>query len=205
MEELPIALHDFRLGIDKINADSGVVPLRAPRLRLRSYTRSVARAVGRLAPEESEFLRGVHAGLTEAARDTFRLPLPGELIRDRSRERFAGGLVAGALVHEWLRGDRRAEPELNPMYAYGQGVGFQVNQQHLCARDPDRTRLVHRVSCVYVEKRHGAIPLHTEMFLVAWLLRVCGCRADEIDMEGYLAERVPRWSWMPPLGSSPAP
>jgi hypothetical protein len=204
VEALPIALRDFRLGIDKIAADAGVVTPEEPRVRLENFTRGVARSLDRPAAEKSVFLLGVQAGLTVAARDEFRLPLPGDLIRDQSRERFAGGLVAGALVHEWLRGDRRAATELDPMYAYGQGVGFQVNQQHLCAHDPDRTRLVHRVSCVYVEKRHGAIPLHTEMFLVAWLLRVCGYRTDEIDMEGYLRERVARWNWMPPLGSTSA-
>jgi hypothetical protein len=151
------------------------------------------------------FLGGMQVGLAQAAEDEFRLPLAGSLIRDKSQERFAGGVVAGALLHEWLRGDRRAISEVNPMYDYGQGVGFQVNKHHLCARDPEKTRLVHRVSCVYVEQRHGAIPMHTEMFLIAWFLRVCGYRAEEVDMEGYLSERIKRWNWMPPRGTPSPP
>jgi hypothetical protein len=147
----------------------------------------------------------MQVGLAQAAEDEFRLPLAGSLIRDKSQERFAGGVVAGALLHEWLRGDRRAISEVNPMYDYGQGVGFQVNQHHLCARDPEKTRLVHRVSCVHVEQRHGAIPMHTEMFLIAWFLRVCGYRAEEVDMEGYLSERIKRWNWMPPRGTPSPP
>jgi len=154
--------------------------------------------VDHAAPGEFVFFRGMHEGLAQAATDDFRLPHPGALIRNRHQERYAGGVVAGALLHEWLRGDRRATSEVEAMYAYGQGLGFQVNQHHLCDPDPGKTRRVHRVCCVYVEKRHGAIPLHTEMLLVAWLLRVRGYRTDEIDMDGYLAERTHRWNWMPP-------
>jgi hypothetical protein len=198
VDELPIALHDFRVGVDKIATDAGVVDPDVPRARLRAFQREVRRQVDQASPGESVFFRGMHEGLAQAATDDFRLPLPGALIRDRSHERYAGGVVAGALLHEWLRGDRRATSEVEPMYAFGRGLGFQVNQHHLCDPDPGKTRLVHRVCCVYVEKRHGAIPIHTEMFLVAWLLRVRGYRTDEIDMDGYLAERTHRWNWMPP-------
>jgi hypothetical protein len=204
VEDLPIALHDFRLGVDKIAAEAGAVDPEGSRATLRAFTRGVRDSVAKGAGHGG-FLGGLQVGLAQAAEDEFRLPLAGSLIRDKSQERYAGGVVAGALLHEWLRGDRRAVSELRPMYDYGQGVGFQVNQHHLCAHDPEKTRLVHRVSCVYVEERHGAIPLHTETFLVAWLLRVCGYRAEEVDLEGYLAERIKRWNWMPPRRTPSAP
>jgi hypothetical protein len=202
VEDLPIALHDFRLGVDKIAADSGTLGSQSSRVRLRAFTRGVRDSVAKAGPGLQGFFGGMQVGLAQAAKDEFRLPLAGDLIRDKSQERFAGGLVAGALLHEWLRGDRRTIAELTPMYDYGQGVGFQVNQYHLCAHDAEKTRLVHRVCCVYVEQRHGAIPVHTEMFLVAWLLRVCGYRTEEVDMDGYLAERIKRWNWKPPRGTT---
>jgi hypothetical protein len=205
VQPLPIKLHDFRLGVDKISAEAASVDPGRPRVRLRSFSRGISRQVRGAAPGELVFLRGMHVGLSQAAQDEFRLPLPGDLIRDESQQRFAGGLVAGALLHEWLRGDRRAASELGTMYDYGQGVGFQVNQHHLCARVDERTLLVHRVSCVYVEERHGAIPLHTEMFLIAWFLRTVGYRTDQIDMQQYLADRPRRWTWKPPATTSPGP
>jgi hypothetical protein len=201
VEDLPIALHDFRLGVDKIAADAGIVEPQEPRATLRRFTRGIHDSMPEADQRDVGFLGGMHVGLAQAAKDEFRLPLASSLVKDRSQERYAGGVVAGALLHEWLRGDQRAVTELNPMYDYGQGVGFQVNQEHLRARDPGRTRLVHRVSCVYVEQRHGAIPIHTEMFLIAWLLRVCGYPIEEVDMDGYLAERTKRWNWMPPRGT----
>jgi hypothetical protein len=202
VEDLPISRHDFRLGVDTIAADT--VDPQLSRVTLRGFTRGVGDAVAKVGRGHEGFLGGVQVGLARAAEDAFRLPLADSLIRDKAQERYAGGVVAGALLHEWLRGDRRAISEVDPMYAYGQGVGFQVNQQHLCAHDPSRTRLAHRVSCVFVEQRHGPIPLHTEMFLVSWLLRACGYGVDEVDMDGYVAERTKRWNWMPPRGTSSA-
>jgi hypothetical protein len=205
VEDLPIALHDFRLGVDKIIAGSGTPGAQGSRVTLRAFTRGVRDSVAKADPGLQGFFGGMQVGLARAAKDEFRLPLAGSMIRDKSQERFAGGLVAGALLHEWLRADRRAISELTPMYDYGQGVGFQVNQHHLCAHDAQKTLLVHRVCCVYVEQRHGGIPIHTEMFLVAWLLRVCGYPAEEVDMEGYLADRIKRWNWMPPRATPSAP